>query len=101
MGLDIWPTIVFGWPSAIAGAVLLGAAVIRLRADVALLGALVSAGFLTYVALNPLPLRAVGAGCLAANVACAVAVKLGRRRAATLWLLPYLILLGWLAEAAL
>ena len=101
MSLEQWPTIVFGWPAAAAGAVLLVVGVVRSRAGVALVGALVAAGFLTYLALNPLPLRAVGIGCLVANVACAVAVKLGRRRDATLWLLPYLILLGWLAEAAL
>jgi len=94
--LDSWPAIVFGWPSAVGGAVLLAAGVLRLRAGVALTGAVVSAGFLTYLALNPLPLRAIGIGCLIANVACAVAVRLRRRRDAVLWLLPYLAFVVYL-----
>lgn len=101
MSLDFWPAIVFGWPSAVGGAILLAAGVLRLRAGVALAGVLVSAGFLTYIALNPMPLRAVGIGCLIANVACAVAVRLRRRRDAVLWLLPYLALVVYLAGIVL
>jgi len=94
-----WPQIVFGWPSALIGGVLLALGVSFRRAWLAAAGALVSAGFCIYVGLNPLPFRVLGPGVLLANVLAAVVLRKEGRLVATVLLLPYSLLLIYFAVA--
>ena len=91
--------IIFGWPSALSGAVLLSLGVSFKRTWLTAVGAVLSAGFCAYVGLNPFPFRVLGPGVLAANGLAAVVLrKEGRLVSATL-LLPYSLLLIYFAGA--
>jgi hypothetical protein len=76
--MHYWPAIVFGWPAATIGGFLLVFGIIRQKAWLCVAGAILAAGFCTYMALNPPPARWIGLFALAGNFVCAVAV---RRRA--------------------
>jgi len=86
----LWPAIVFGWPSAFAGLVLLVLGIALRRAWLVGVGALVSAGFCAYLAMNPLPFRLLGLLAIAGNVLAVLAVHRRRLLLSCLALLPFL-----------
>lgn len=98
--MQIWPAIVFGWPSLIVGSILVVAGVALRRTAIAAVGALVASGFFAYLAMNPPPTRLFGLLALAGNAAAAIAVGRRRIRLAWLSLLPLAAAWGWLARAA-
>lgn len=94
-----WPALVFGWPSALGGALLLVLGVALGRAWLATFGAVLAAGFCAYLAMNPLPFRLIGLLALACNVACVFAVRRQAPWTARALLLPFLVVLAYLAHA--
>lgn len=87
--LEHWPAFVFGWPSAFGGAALLVLGLITRRSWFAGAGAIVSAGFCLYLAMNPFPSRVLGLVALAGNVSCPFAIRRGRLLRAALLVLPF------------
>jgi hypothetical protein len=85
--MHAWPAIVFGWPSLVVGSMLLAAGVSLRRTAITAAGALVTAGFLSYRAMNPFPSRLFGLLALAGNAAAAFAVWRGKTHLAWLSLL--------------
>ena len=96
-----WPAIFLGWPSALVGGALLIAGGLSGKSWLAGLGALISVGFCLYVSMNPMPLRLTGVVALACNAAFVFALRRGSHPATFLWLVPFLALAGFAAQAAL
>lgn len=94
--MQIWPAIVFGWPSLILGSILVVAGVAFRRAAIAAVGALAGSGFLAYLAMNPFPARLFGLLALAGNAAAAFALSRRKTRFAWLSLLPLVAVWAWL-----
>lgn len=92
-----WPGILLGWPSAPVGAGLLLLGGLTRKAWLAGLGALASAGFCLCLALYPLPFRLLAPLSLVCNLLFVVSVRRGVRALSSLWLLPFLALIGNLA----
>lgn len=93
--------ILFGWPAAIAGTVLIAAGIWRQKARMALVGAFLAAGFCLYVAINPAPFRQVGLVALVSNFLSAYAVRRRTTETAVVFALPFLALELYLAWAVL
>src|SRR5262245_27428790 len=99
--MESWPIVVFGWPSAILGIALLVLGIVWRHPWVSAAGALASAGFCSYVALNPFPARLFGLAALACNILSVVAVRREATWPAAVLLLPFLLIIVWLAHAVL
>ena len=97
--MQAWPAVVFGWPSAFGGAILLIAGIVLRNVWVAALGALLSAGFCVYIGMNPFPFRLMGPIAFASSVLSVVAVQRRATLSACAFLLPFLAISGYLAYA--
>ena len=97
--LEIWPAVVFGWPSALGGLSLLALGIAFRQPWISALGALFSVGLCVYVSMNPLPFRIIGPLVLASNVASAVVLKKKGRLAAGVLLLPFSLFLAYMVYA--
>ncbi len=94
-------SIILGWPSALLGTFLLVAGVASRKIALAILGLLVSAGFLVYVAMNPLPFGGLGLAGLAGNAAAIFSLHRRRQLLAALFLIPHITVLFVLSVAVL
>lgn len=97
--MEVWPAVVFGWPSAFGGAIFLVLGIVLRKAWVAGIGALLSAGFCAYIGMNPLPFRLLGPLAFAANVLSAVAVWRRASLLACAFLLPFIAVSSYLVYA--
>lgn len=93
--------ILLGWPAAIAGSVLIASGILRHSARMTLAGAILAAGFILYIAINPPPFRQMGLVALVGNFLCAYAVKRRTMGTAVFFALPFLVLEVYLAWAVL
>ena len=96
---ESWLAVFLGWPSAFGGAVFLFLGIIFKRPSVAALGAVLSAGFCLYLAMNPLPFRLLGLLALACNIASVFAIRRRNRLVALGLLLPFLLVSTYLVYA--
>lgn len=93
--------IVFGWPSAALGAILLITGVVRRNAVWNVAGTAVSAGFLLYVSLNPSPFRWFGILAIGGNLLSALAVRKQAYALAGISIVPFFLVSLILAYAVL
>jgi len=92
-------SIVFGWPSALLALLLLISGVAAQRITIAWLGVALSAGFLVYLTLNPLPFAFLGLAALGGNIAALVSLHRKRQKVAGAFLVPYIAVLLILSVA--
>lgn len=99
--MQYWPMIIFGWPSAILGGILLLVGIFRRNAMLSIAGAVVAAGFCLYISLNPAPFRWLGLVAVTGNFMSAIAVRRNATVLATLSIIPFFLVAVYLAYAVL
>jgi hypothetical protein len=92
---------VFGWPSAVLGGILLITGIARRKTKLCVIGAAVSAGFCLYISLNPAPFRWLGLLAVSGNFLSAVAVRKQSYALAAVSIIPFLLVVAFLACAVL
>jgi len=97
--VDLISIIVFGWPSALAGGVLLVAGVATRKSWLSAAGAFVASGFCAYLALHPPPLRWFGIVAMTCNWLSVTAVSRGRVGWAVASLVPFALLAAAIGRA--
>ena len=97
--MQYWLMVVFGWPSAVLGGVLLIAGVLRQNTKLSIVGALVSTGFCIYVSLNPAPFRWLGLLAVSGNFLSAFAVRKHSYALAAISVIPFFLVALYLAVA--
>lgn len=99
--MQYWPMIIFGWPSAVLGGILLVAGIVRRSTKFSIAGAVVSAGFCVYISMNPAPFRWLGLLALSANFLSAFAVRKHAYAFAAISTMPFFLISLFLAYAVL
>ena len=99
--MQYWPMVVFGWPSAILGGTLLIVGVIRRSVKLAVIGAIVSAGFCVYISLNPAPFRWLGLLAISGNFLGPVMVRRNAHALAGISITPFVLVTLFLAYAVI
>ncbi|MFN7941617.1 MAG: hypothetical protein U0X73_08440 [Thermoanaerobaculia bacterium] len=94
-----WPILVFGWPSAIAGFVLLAVGSAARKSWLSGLGAAVSTGFCFYLAMNPAPAGVLGLLAIGGNACAVLAAHRRRSLLAAICLIPFLVASSYLVAA--
>jgi len=93
--------IIFGWPGAIVGTVLMATGIVLSKPGLSFSGAVIATGFCLYIAMNPPPFRWIGLLALLCNFLSAVAVRRQATAAATTLVIPFLLMESYLAYAVL
>ena len=95
--MQYWPLIVFGWPSVLVGLILQLAGIVRRNTLLAFSGAVISLGFCAYIVFSPPPFRWFGLVAMVGNFLSAVAVMKRRSGSAAIALVPFFVLVIYLA----
>jgi hypothetical protein len=96
---SLW-VILFGWHSTLNGIVLLALGITLRNVWITSAGCALAAWLCIYVAMNPMPFRAIGLIALLCNIASAIAVARNNRFIATLLLFPYVATIKYLLHAS-
>ena len=97
--MEYFSIIVFGWPSAILGCVLLASGIVLRNAKVTAIGAVVATGFCAYVSMNPPPIRWLGLVAFASYWLSVVAIWRRLPGWAAALMLPFIVLVILVAYA--
>ena len=97
VALQYLPAIIFGWPSAIVGGLLLFVGIFRLSSKLSITGAVISAGFCFYIFASPPPLRWIGLLSFAGNILSIVAVRKKVPTVAAVFIAPFVLVTVYLA----
>jgi len=97
--MEYFSIIVFGWPSAILGWILLASGMVLRKAKVTAIGAAVATGFCAYVSMNPPPIRWFGLVAFAGNWVSVVAIRRRSPGWAAASMLPFIVLIMLAAYA--
>lgn len=99
--MEILAIMVFGWPSAILGIVLLACGIIYKKARVSAAGAIIATGFCAYISLYPTLIRWIAVAAFAGNWASVFALTRRSVLWATASILPFVVLIIFMAYAVL
>ncbi len=99
--MEIFPIILFGWPSAIIGALFLISGIVLKNRKFGIIGAIIAMGFCLFTSLYPPPIRWLGISALMSNWISALWNWNYKIIWQTIFLLPMILLIILVAYAVL